>query len=67
MSTSVGMTRTENVTGKSAARYNVIKLVFGLRHAKGCRPLPYTHAINILLHLHSATTLGQRGANKPKT
>ena len=39
MSTSVGMTRTENVTGKSVARYNVIKLVFGPQHAKGCRPL----------------------------
>ena len=28
MSTSVGMTKTENVTGKSAARHNVIKLGF---------------------------------------
>ena len=35
MSTSVGMTRTGKVTGKSAARHNVIKLFFGPRHAKG--------------------------------
>ena len=41
MSTSVGMTRTEKVTGKSAARHKVIKLVFGPQHAKGCRPLFY--------------------------
>ena len=44
MSTSVGITRTGKVTGKSAASHNVIKLVVGPRYAKGCRSLLYVMA-----------------------